>query len=422
MPEQIYPQLDGILKKAIAQSPRMISRAIDLEMAEDGRIAARASMLPSIGGYYSFYEARDKRADLVGRLNVTKESYSFTLNQPLFHWGDRRNYAKMGEIRQAIAQGQYRDGYRLLAQEVRAQYLRLILNKLIAKKAAFYADYTAKLKVQGEERLAKKVISEAQIFGIRMDAERAQISLERTNFDVENQKASFARLTGSAVLSDDEIPDDIPAVADQNEAVQRILAGYLTQKDPVTIEAETFRKSLEIEQLNLKIQKTRLRPKANLVLGLSQDEQSYTINVAQKYQVNSYFGGVSINWTFFDGFSAGAGVRSALAKVRQMQLDYRSLTENLAQQAQTQARLAAFSARYVSIYDRLLVSGEGNLRSKNEEFTRGVIAEEDVSVAKLGYFDSQITAYTSRADYFNQLTTFLGTVSEDPVVGNLANK
>lgn len=421
-PEQLFPQLDGFLKKAVAQSPRMINRAIDLEMAEDARIVARAGMLPTLGGYYSYYEAQDDRADLNGRVSVTKESYSFTLSQPLYHWGDRRNYAKMGEIRQVIAQGQYREGYRLLAQEVRALYLRLILNKLIAKKAAFYAEHTAKLKVQGEERLAKKVISEAQMFGIRLDAERAQISLERTNFDVEVQKASFARLTGTAVLSDDEIPDSIPAIAEQGEPVQRMLAGYLSQKDPVTTEAEAFRQSQKIEALNLKVQKTRLRPKFNLVLGLSQDEQSYTLNVAQKYQVNSYFGGVQITWTFFDGFSAGAGVRSALAKVRQMETEYRTLTETLAQQAQTQARMAGFYARYTSINDRLLLSGEGNIRGKNEEFSRGVIAEEDLSIARLGFYDSQIIAYTSRADYFNQLTAFLGTVMEDPVLANLAVK
>lgn len=421
-PEQLFPQLDGILTQAIAQSPRMISRAIELEIAEEGRIAARASLLPSAGGYYSFTQAKDDRGDGNGRYDVAKLAYNFSINQPLYHWGERKNQARMGEIRQVIAQGGYRDGYRLLAQEVRSQYLRLIVNKLIAQKSAFYADHTSKLLRQAEERLAKKVISEAQIFSIRLDAERAQISLERTNFEVENQKASFARLTGLPALSDAEIPDMIPAIADQSEPVQRLLAGYLAQKDPLTAEAETFRNTLLIEELNLKNQKVRLMPKFNLVLGASQDEQSYTIDVAQTYLVNSYYAGVSLNWTIFDGFSAGAGVRTARARVRQLQIDYRNLTASLAQQAQSQAKMATFSARYASINDRLLVSSEGNLRAKNEDFNRGVSAEEDVSVAKLGFYDAQINAYTSRADYFNQLCAFLGTVMEDPILDNLVAK
>ena len=421
-PEQLFPQLDGILKKAVAQSPRMITRAIDLEYAENNRIAARAGMLPSIGGSYSYYEARDDRSDLNGRIPVTKVGYSFSINQPLFYWGDRRNNARIGEIQQAIAKGQFREGYRLLAQEVRSSYLRLIVNKLVLKRATYYADSTKKLLAQSEERLTKKVISEAQIFGIRLDAERAQISLDRTIFDAEIQKASFARLTGGVVLSDDEIPDSIPAITDQSGAVQHLLAGFLSQKNPVTAEAVVFRKTQDIERLNLQAQKNRLKPKFNFVMGVSQDEQNYTINVAQKYQVNSYYGGVALYWNIFDGFASGAGVRNSLAKLRQMDLDYRSLTESLSQQAQSQVKLIGFSIRNASIYDRLLVSGEGNVNYRTEQFTRGVIAEEDVSAARLSFFDAQINACTSRADYFSQLCGFLGVIQEDPVLANLADK
>ena len=70
-----------------------------------------------------------------------------------------------------------------------------------------------------------------------------------------------------------------------------------------------------------------------------------TINVAQKYKVNSYFGGISVNWSIFDGLAAGAAERNALARRRQVENDYRSLTEQLAQQAQTQVKQINFSAR-----------------------------------------------------------------------------
>ncbi len=421
-PEQLFPQLDGILKRAVARSPRMIGRAIDLEIAENNRISARAGMLPSIGGSYSYYKGQDDRADLNGRIPVTKVYYSFSINQPLFYWGDRRNGARIGEIQQAITQGQVREAYRLLAQELRGIYLRLILNKLYQKKAQFSAEAARKLQRQAEERLLKKVISDAQIFGIRLDAERAQIYWDRVNFEAESMKASFARLTGDPVLNDNDIPDAIPEVADQNPSVQRLLAGFLAQKDPATPEAEEMRKKQEIERLGLLAQKNRLKPKFNLLVAASQDQQSYTLNVAQKYQVNSYYGGVSIYWTIFDGLASGAAVRNSLARIRQLELDYRALTENLGQQAQNQSRVIGFAFRNASITDRLLVSGEGNLNYRNEQFTRGVIAEEDVNAARLNFYDAQINACTSRADCLNQVSSFLGIVREDPVLANLAIK
>ncbi|AOS45007.1 outer membrane channel protein [Lacunisphaera limnophila] len=418
-PEMVLPQLDAILKRAVAQSPRMISRAVDLEIAENDLIASRAGLLPSVGGNYSFNKARDKRGDLAGRLDVDKVYYNFSLNQPLFHWGERRNSARIGQIRETIAQGQYRDGYRLYAQELRSLYFSMILGKLRAKRAAFQLEYNNRLLQQGEERLAKKVISEALIFGIRIEAERAAISAERAIFDYENIKASFSRLTGEPAPSDESIPDSIPALPPQTTGIQNVLASYLAQAEIPSVEAVNFRHSLAIEKLNLANQKTRLRPKFNLVLGISQDEQSYSLNVAQKYQVNSQYVGISANWTVFDGFSARSGVRSALAKIRQLEGDYKVLSDRIAQQAQTQARLAGFHARYASINDRLLDSSQNNLISVKEQFARGVIAQEDVSVVQLGLFDHQINAYSTRADYYSQVSEFLGTVAQDPVLANL---
>jgi outer membrane protein TolC len=421
-PEQFYPQLDGILKKAVAQSPRMISRAIDLDMAENDRVAAQAGLLPSVGGSYSYNLSQDKRGDLPDRSKVTKIYYNFSVTQPIFHWGERRNNARMGDIRKLMAESNYTEAYRLFAQEVRSMYLRLIISKLRANKAAAQNDYSAKQLVRSEERLAKKVISDAQMFSFRMEAERSQVGAERARFDLDTDKASFARLTGQPLLADSEIPDVIPAIPAQDAAIQGMLSGFLSQKDAPTTEALNYRNSIEIEKLGLANQKTRLKPKFNLVVGVSQDEQSYSLNVAQKYSVNSRYAGISVNWTIFDGFAARSAVRSSLSKLRMMQNDYRVLTDRLAQQAQTQAKMAGFFARYASINDRYLESGEGNVQSKKEEFTRGVIAEEDVRIAELGLYDVKINAYSSRADYYIQITEFLGTVVQDPVLSNLSMK
>jgi len=424
-PEQLFPQLDAILRRTVAQSPRMISRAIDLEIAENNRISYRAGLLPSVGGSYSIYEGQDKRTDMLNnseRLDVTKLYYSFSISQPLFHWGDRRNSAKVGEIQQAITQGQVREAYRLLAQEVRSAYLRLIVDKMVQKRATYNAELSRKVLAQAEERLKKKVISEAQIFVLRIDAERAQLASDRTNFDVENRRASFARLTGGPIPTDAEIPDAIPEVKDQNESAQRLLAEFLAQKSPMTAEAVEFRHKQEIERLGLVTQKNRLKPKFNLVVAATQDEQSYSQNITQKYEVQSYFGGISVSWSIFDGFATGAAVRNSLARLRQMDNDYRVLTENLAQQAQSQARGLEFASRSAAIGEKLLVSGEGNLNYRNEQFARGVISEEDVSAARMGFYSAQIDATTYRADYITQLCTFLSTVREDPVLANLTLK
>lgn len=418
-PESLFPQLDTILKQAVTQSPRMVARAVDEEIAENDRITARAGLLPSIGGYYRFQETRDHRADQHGTLSVQKEYYDFSINQPVYYWGERRNNARIGEIRKSLVEGNVREAYRNLAQEIRNLYLRLIIDKVRANRATFYREFAVNQAKLGEERLAKKTVSEAQMFGIRMEAEKSYIAEERARFDLENDKASFARLTGSPVLSDEQIPDTIPPISDQKAALDALLAGYLSQNDKPTPEADSLRKNMEIDRLTLANAKTRLRPKFNVVAGINQDEQSYSINVANRYAVKSLYAGVSLSWTIFDGFAAGAAERNAFARARQNEREYRALNERLAQAAQNQVRLAGFSARYCSINDRYLTSAEGGLRGRQEEFSRGVISEADVSTARMGVFDSTLTAFSSRADYYDSVCDFLGIVVEDPVLANL---
>ena len=419
LPEALYPDLDAILKKAVLKSPRMLNRDLDLEIAENYRLQARAGLLPSAGGYSSYVETRDTRADLPGRLKVTKISYNYSINQPVFYWGDRRNSFRIGEIQAKIAQGQYREGYRQLAQTLRSDYLRLIVQKLSVKRAAFYMDYAKNQLAQEEIRLAQKATSEAAIFLYRLTAEQAQIASERAQFDFEMAKASFARLSGSPLLSDEAIPDTMPSIAYDAPAFDRLLAGFLAQKEPPTTEAWTMRQQLDIEKLNYEIAKTRLFPKLSAVIGMSQDEQTYTINVAQKYRVNSIYGGASVSWTIFDGFAAGAMKRNTLAHRRQLENDYHALTETLAQQSQTQVKLLDFAARSMVISDRALTIAVGNLKSKRDEFARGVISEADVNMVQLALYDAQINAYTNRSDCLNRMGDFLGTVVMDPVVANV---
>ena len=430
-PEQLYPQLDTILKRAVAQSPRMIRRSIDLEIAENDRIGARAGMLPSAGGYYSYNKSRDKQSLLYDNpdsntsdvYTLTKTPYAFSISQPIFHWGDRKNAARIGEINQSIAEGQYREVYRLLAQTLRGEYLRLIILKLSAERARYYQNYASDQLKQDEDRLAKKVISEAEIFATQIAAERAAIAKDRAEVELETALRSFSRLAGlETVLTESDIPPGIPQVTPDEAGLQLLMKGFLAQKDSLnpSPEAVALRKQLEVENLNYKITRTRLLPKFNLAAGLTQDEQDNYYGQGAKYSVTSFYAGISVNWTFFDGFAAGAAQRNSLARRRQLESDYRQLTDRLAADASSTTKQIGLSARSMAVSERLLVSSEGNLKVREEEHGRGVRSDAEVSLAKVGLYDAQINALTARREYLLSVGDFLGLVVEDPVLANVA--
>lgn len=426
LPEQFHPGLEAILRNAVQQSPRMVNQALDLEAAENDRIAARSNLLPTLSASASYLKASDAydNTDTTGKgtpnsLQITKTPYSIALSQPLYHWGERRNNNNIGKIQHKIAEGQYREGYRLLAQELRGSYLRLIMQKIALKRARFHLQYVNnQLKLQ-EERLIKKVISEVEISIARQNAEQSQLTLERIELDFANNKRSFARLAGLDALADDSIPD---AVAESKYAAgpfDQLLAEFLGQKDPVSAVAFNLRQQIEIENLNYANARTRLLPKVNFVVGLNQDEQTNLFGPGSRYSVASTYGGVSVNWTIFDGFAAGAIKRNTLIRRRQKENTYRQMTEQLGQDAQTAVKQINFAARGMSIQNRLLVSNQGFLNSVKEDFRRGVKSESDVGQVQLNVYDAEWNAANARADFLVKNGEFLGLLNEDPIVANL---
>lgn len=419
LPERAMPGLNPILSGAVQQSPRMLNRALELEIAENGRIEARAGLLPNVGGSYRLLESRDDRADQTETLRVQKTYYDFSVNQPLFFWGERKNSARAGAIAKQMAEGNYREAYRQLAQQLRSNFGSLVVQKVLLTRARRYMAYAQQQLTIAEARLAKKEISDLDAFPVRLAAERGQIALEQSEFEFDNAKQSFARLAGIGSIDDSQIPDEIPAIQYSAEVFDQLLAGFLSAKESSNPDVVNQRRQVEINELSYLNQKTRLRPKFAAVVGANQDEQAYSINGSQKYRVNSLYAGVQVNWTVFDGFASGAAKRSALARRRQAENDLSEIVDRVQRQAQSQVRYINFAARSMAISDRGLDSGRGALRAKQDEFKRGIASESDVSQAELSLLDARVAAYNARLDLMLKIGEFLGTLNQDPVVGLL---
>ena len=429
LPEVIFPDLEVILKKAAQQSPQMLSQALTLEIAEEGRISARSSLLPSIGASISLSRGEDKTTYIYNPQSsystdyyTTTNPYSYSISQPVFHWGALRNSARIGAIYAKIAHGQYRNGYRLLAQSLRASYQSLIVQKIAVKRAALYLEIVQKQLAIHEAGFAKKDIAEATVVNSRLAVEAAQIDYERVQFNFEAAKNSLARLSGCPALDNETIPEGVPKLLYNEAAFNQSLAGFLAQKDLPSIDAVIARKNLEIANLNYAITRTRLLPKFGASAGVSQSVQHNLYGTIDTYQLHSRSVSISASWSIFDGFASGAAQRSALATRRQQEAAYKELTDQLAQSAQTQAKLISFYARSMSMSDRALVASAENLTHQQAEFALGNIAEAALSWAQMGLYDAQMSTYSVRSEYLRQTGEFLGLIVEDPVLNNLTDK
>jgi outer membrane protein TolC len=419
LPEQIFPELQPILTAALQQSPRMIERNFDLDAAAGELMQAKAGLYPSAGASFTETQTRDKREDIKDYLDTEKLYYSFSVKQPLFYWGDLKNRAKIGEIRQKIAHKQYTQAYGALAQEIRATYLRLVVQKAQLQATTFSQQQSEQALRLAEDRLKNRVISDAEIFHPRIEVQQAILNSDRMREAFAESKRAFRLLTGLPAPEDAAIPGMVGRITIPAGEAGRLLAGFLSQPEPKTFATEVMKSQLEIERLNYSIVRTALRPKFDLVVGISQDQQSYSTNLAAKYGVQSTYIGVSGSWTIFDGFASRGATKSTLSRVRKLEASYKQLTDSLGTDAQRAARQVGYSERQMLIQDQLMDSATNFLQYRKDEFARGTVSETDVAAVQAVYNRELISTTQQRSEFLLKFSDFLATIMQDPALNNV---
>jgi len=427
VPEDYFPGLKSLLETALQQSPRMIARNAEEVIAEAWRAEVRAGQLPSIGGYASYYpytrERRGEAPDVtVG--NNEKIAYNFSVNQAVFHWGALRNNTKIAELRQKMAEEGTADAYRLLVEQIRAQYLTLVVNKTTLARARFNQHVADEALALARSRRERGVIAEADLFTPTITAEQARLWTDRVEFDYENSRILLGKLCGLPAVPDDQIPAEIPNITPNSSEVERVVNAFTGQGEPDTYFMRNLRTGIEIEELNYKIANTRLKPKLNVQVGVSQDEQTFSFATAltSKYKIQSTYAGVSLSWNIFDSFATRNAKKASLTRRRELERAYKEQVGDLLLSVQNQKRQLEFSARALAIAEKLLSSSETGVRVAEEDLSRGVGSQASVDAARLHLYTRQIEAYQARNDYLLKLSGLLSTTLNDPALNLLPAK
>jgi outer membrane protein TolC len=429
LPETYFPALKGLIDTAAKQSSRMIARNTEDAVAEANRITARSGQLPSVGGYLSYYPWVTETRAVAGSTNGApnpdqvlhpkKLTYNFSINQPIFHWGALRANTRIGELHEKITQNQSADVYRVLVDEIRAQYLQVIVNKATLNRSRFNQRVSDEQLTLARDKREKNVISEADMFAPTITAEQARLAADRALDAYESSLVYLSKLTGAPVLTDDQIPSEIPPITPASSALQSVTAEFTGQSELDTYTLRAMRDQIETERLNYKIAETRLRPKFNFTAGTSQDEFSYSVNIADKYKVQSYYAGVSLSWNVFDGFASRSAKRTALARRRQFEENYRNHSEDVIATVKTQMRQLDYAARNLAIVEKMLGSARNVLTARKEDIGRGIASDTDVNAAQLSFYDWELAAYGARNDYLLRVARLLSATQKDPALINV---
>ncbi len=416
LPEAGLPALENIVKTALAQSPRILARNLDVLQAEYQTLGSSARLYPQIGGSFQYNYQDESRADIPDPQATEKIFYNFSVNQTVWHWGAVKAAARIGELGRQVA-GHNLDGVRrALASEVREAYLGLIVQRMGVRNSNFGEKIANANLARQEVRFKAGEITMGSILEHRLRADEASLLARKSLSDFDFAIKAFRRLAGIPIFSAEDLPIGIPAPLQEPRSGAASEGSYLKSEMLMANELQ-----IEQEKLQGKINAKALWPKFNAVAGISQDELSYTLNLYQRYRTEIIFIGVQGQWSIFDGFAARGQRLQGLNRLRQLENTRADMLERLKSSADQQAAAVGFSwSAYKNAAFRHRFAREG-LAFVSDSLARGQSSEDQVDAAQASAYQTELAAMDALARFFGASVRYASTMRADPLVDGSHN-
>lgn len=422
--EEVFPQLEVILTQAIAQSPTMLQKNLDVIQAEASRIQSVAALYPSVGASvsYSFNTSSVAASTASPKSKSDGVYYSISLSQPIFHWGTIKAAADAARVGVKIAERNYAEAYRNLVQTLRSQYLALIVKKIALRNARFSLKVAESSLALDEERLRGGSLSPGDIIPSRLAVEESRLIVDRSEEDYVFVRNFIVRLAGLDALADADIPDEIPQAKLKMDAG---LAGTMLSKFEHggvedTNQALTYYFTIKQSELNYKQAKYRLYPKVGLGAAVSQaNSTSASGDVVVQTGVFSQSVGITAGWTLFDGFATRGAKMSALTNRRVAERQLANYIDQSVDQARSQERQMSFAYRAMDLANVRRELIVGAVERAEDDLKRGFGAQGVVDTVTLSLNNYTLIANSSRAEFLTRAADFISLVGSDPILEKL---
>ncbi|HNY40522.1 MAG TPA: TolC family protein [Bryobacteraceae bacterium] len=419
LPEDVMPQLKPLIEQAMRQSPRMLEQNLSLAQSEADWYMARASSLPSVGGYAVYQLQQETRADAVrqnGMLTdvssrTDKYYYNIMASQAVWHWGALEASRKIARIDRELATINYDEAYRALAAEVRASYLGLVLSRMAVRNAGHVLRMAQENLARQQVRYSANQITYGQIMQDQLQVDDASLNERRARADFDFVLGAFRALTGNDQFAEADIPDSITDVT-RAPAVASVVASSLGES---SVSIRAAEKTVARAKLGLIGPRFNLYPKLSALAGGTRDEINRDINQYNKYQVDTWYVGAQINWSIFDGFSTKGQKLAAYTRLRRAEQQLARLRESLPRNLERERLNVGFTwEAYQNAKMRLRMARE-QVEYMLDLLARGEASQDRVDVARAAMNTQLYNTQSALAAHFGAAVQYLSSQGLDPL-------
>lgn len=424
LPEDLLPGLQPLLKKAVESSPSTILANVQVAQQEGQRYIDAQALWPQITGNVNYTEQVESISG-AGSGNSTEKGlfYNFAVNQPIFQWGAYKNNAAIGTLGQKIAERQFAEAYRILATQIREQYLYLVVKNIYLRNARYNQKMADEAFQTQKAKFESGSVSEADLQTYQIASERASLDADTRAEDFAYAKRVFTRLVGIDDLDDAAIPLAIPQPRYSAPMADQILTGFVADGVESTFQNEVYRMTINQQDLNYSIQKVRLLPKLNVQAAVNLFDQSNTVG-GHVYQQALQQEAVSIvaNWTIFDGFLTKGLKMEALANKRYQERARKTYIDNTVDAITNMRHMLGLSARGLALTQihNALIGAE--VKRVNDDLKLGYASQATLEISTYNLYQTEYDLAFAETDYLSKWTDFISLAGIDPAMANLPTR
>jgi outer membrane protein TolC len=422
MPEDYLPGLGPLLKTAVERSPNTIMASITLAQQEAQKYVYAYVLWPSINGNIS-YTGSSESVSQGPTSNVSGVYYNAGINQPIFQWLANKNNAEIGTLGVKIAERQYAEAYRLLAIQIREQYMYLIGKKITLRNARYRQMIAQEALATQKAKFEAGSSSEAEVQGVSIAFDQAQLDADRFAEDYAYGKRVFTRLVGIDALDEESIPIELVHPEYSAVLADAVLAGFVADGAESNFQSEVYKMTIKQQDLNYSIAKVRLLPKFNAAVNYSLSDQStaFSGHVSQvAVQDRSY--SIAANWTIFDGFLTRGEKLQALETKRFYERTRQTYIDNTIDTMGYLRRQIGLSSRALALAElhNALIAAE--VRRINDDLKLGFASPATVETSNLNLYGTQFDQANARTDFLSKWTEFVSLAGVDPAIANISTR
>jgi outer membrane protein TolC len=425
LPEDLIPALRPILISALAQSPQMIARNIDIAQAEGTRISDRAGMLPSLGATLQYGDNTSTSKYATATYSSTNQGmlYSAYANQAIYHWGALKAQADIGKIGVRIAERNYADAYRQLIVSTRTQFLTLIGKKIGLRNETFALQQAEEALAVVKDKMKAKTLPPGADVGYKLAVDGERLARDRMVDDLENSARVFALSIGLTDFATENIPDEIPRPSYVPDTTAQLLQRFVQEQGKKTYTIANLHDEIKQADLSYKMAKVRLRPMIGFSASFSkQPGANIGPGYLSQYSNQSENFDIVAGWSIFDGLSTRGAKLSALSSKRSLERTLRTTVDLTMAQARDLEKQLGFSWRGLDLSQQRRDMAEGGLNGTIDYVKRGLEPANDIGAARMSFFQSEAALAAARADFLNQWSQFVSTLCVDPMLDVIPNR